>query len=120
MSAPLRIEFPGAVYHVTSRGDRREPIRHDGEDTTTHLKVIAQAMDRFDAQVLAYYQMGNHYHLVLHTRQANLSRLMRHVNSVYTKTFNQRHALVGCLFQGRFKAILVDRAIPPRHPSPFR
>ena len=76
MSRPLRIEFPGAIYHVTSRGDRREPIYRDDEDRTTHLEVIAQAMDRFDAQVLAYCQMGNHCHLVLHTRQANLSRLM--------------------------------------------
>ena len=109
MSRPLRIKFPGAVYHVTLRGDRREPIYRDDEDRTTHLEVIAQAMDRFDAQVLAYCQMGNHYHLVLHTRQANLSRLMRHVNGVYTQAFNQRHALVGHLFQGRFKAILVDR-----------
>jgi putative transposase len=66
-------------------------------------------MDRFDAQVLAYCQMSNHFHLVLHTRQANLSRLMRHVNGVYTQSFNRRHALVGHLFQGRFKAILVDR-----------
>ena len=77
-------------------------------------------MDRLDAQVLAPCQIGNHRHLVLHTHQANLSRLMQHVNGVYTQAFNQRHALVGCLFQGRFKAILVDRAIPPRHPSPFR
>ena len=109
MSRPLRIESPDAVYRVTSRGDRREPIYRDDEDRTTHLEVIAQAMDRFDAQVLACCQMGNHYHLVLHTRQANLSRLMRHVNDAYTQAFNQRHALVGHLFQGRFKAILVDR-----------
>ena len=66
-------------------------------------------MDRFDAQALAYCQMGNHFHLVLHTRQANLSRLMRHVNGVYMQDFNRRHRLVGHLFQGRFKAILVDR-----------
>ena len=65
-------------------------------------------MDRFDAQVLACCQIGNHCHLVLHTHQANLSRLMRHVNGVYTQALNQRHALVGHLFQGRFKAILVD------------
>ena len=78
MSRPLRIEFPGAIYHVTSRGDRREPIYRDDEDRTTHLEVIAQAMDRFDAQVLAYCQMGNHCHLVLHTRQANLSRSRGH------------------------------------------
>jgi putative transposase len=71
--------------------------------------VLAQAMDRFDAQVLAYCLMGNHYHFVLHTRQANLSRLMRHVNGVYTQLFNRQHGKVGHLFQGRFKAILVDR-----------
>lgn len=109
MSRPLRIEFPGAVYHVTSRGDRREPIYRDEDDRRVQLDVISQAMDRFNAQVLAYCQMGNHYHLVLHTRQANLSRLMRHVNGVYTQAFNQRHTLSGHLFQGRFKAILVDR-----------
>jgi putative transposase len=109
MSRPLRIEFPGAVYHVTSRGDRREPIYRDDIDRLAQLGVIAQAMDRFDAQVLAYCQMGNHFHLVLHTRQANLSRLMRHVNGVYTQDHNRRHGLVGHLFQGRFKAILVDR-----------
>ena len=109
MSRPLRIEFPGAVYHVTSRGDRRELIYRDDEDRTTHLEIIDRAMDRFDAQVLAYCQMGNHFHVVVHTRQANLSRLMRHVNGVYTQAFNRRHGLVGHLFQGRFKAILVDR-----------
>jgi REP element-mobilizing transposase RayT len=109
MSRPLRIEFPGAVYHVTSRGDRREPIYRDDHDRMAQLDVIAQAMDRFDAQVLAYCLMGNHYHLVLHTRQANLSRLMRHVNGVYTQAFNRRHGLVGHLLQGRFKANLVDR-----------
>jgi putative transposase len=66
-------------------------------------------MDRFSAQVLAYCLMGNHYHFVLHTREANLSRLMRHINGVYTQVFNRRHGKVGHLFQGRFKAILVDR-----------
>jgi putative transposase len=109
MSRPLRIEFPGAVYHVTSRGDRREPIYRDEVDRQMQLDVLAQAMDRFDAQVLAYCLMGNHYHLVLHTRQGNLSRLMRHFNGVYTQAYNRRHGLVGHLFQGRFKAILVDR-----------
>jgi putative transposase len=109
MSRPLRIEFEGAIYHVTSRGDRREPIYRDDVDRTAHLAVLAQAMARFDAQVLAYCLMDNHYHLVLHTRSANLSRLMRHLNGVYTQAFNRRHNLVGHLFQGRFKAILVDR-----------
>jgi REP element-mobilizing transposase RayT len=109
MSRPLRIEFPGAVYHVTSRGDMREPIYRDDADRLLQLDVLATALDRFDAQVLAYCQMGNHYHLVLNTRQGNLSRLMRHLNGVYTQGFNRRHGLVGHLFQGRFKAILVDR-----------
>jgi REP element-mobilizing transposase RayT len=109
MSRPLRLEFSGAIYHITSRGDRREPIYRDDGDRNDHLEVLAQAADRFDAQLLAYCQMGNHYHLVLHTRQGNLSRLMRHVNGVYTQRFNRRHGLVGHLLQGRFKAILVDR-----------
>jgi len=109
MSRPLRIEFPNAIYHVTSRGDRREAIYRDDLDRQAQLDTIAHAMDRFDARVLAYCQMGNHYHLVLQTRQANLSQLMRHVNGVYTQAFNRRHGLVGHLFQGRFKAILVDR-----------
>lgn len=108
MSRPLRIEFPGAVYHVTSRGDRREAIYRDDDDRVRHLEVIAQGVDRFDARVLAYCLMGNHYHLVLRTGQPNLSALMRHINGVYTQIFNRRHALAGHLFQGRFKAILVD------------
>lgn len=109
MSRPLRLEFPGAIYHVTSRGDRREPIYSDDQDRQDQLAVLDQAADHFDAQALAYCQMGNHYHLVLHTRMSNLSRLMRHLNGVYTQRFNRRHGLVGHLFQGRFKAILVDR-----------
>ena len=109
MARPLRIEFPGAIYHLTSRGDRREPIYRDDADRRTQLGILAQALDRFDAKVLAYCLMGNHYHLVLQTHQANLSRLMRHFNGVYTQQFNRRHGLVGHLFQGRFKAILVDR-----------
>lgn len=109
MARPLRIEFPGAVYHVTARGDRREPIFVDDEDRHALLEVLAQALSRFDAEALAYCLMGNHYHFVLHTRQANLSLLMRHVNGVYTQSYNRRHNKVGHLFQGRFKAILVDR-----------
>ena len=109
MSRPLRIEFPGALYHVTSRGDRREAIYLDDTDRLLHLDVLAQTLDRFDAQALAYCLMGNHYHLVLHTAQPNLSRLMRHLNGVFSQAFNRRHGLVGHVFQGRFKAILVDR-----------
>jgi putative transposase len=108
MVRPLRIEYPGAVYHVTSRGDRREPIAKDDTDRAMFLEVLGQSLQRFDAQAWGYCLMGNHYHLVLHTREANLSRLMRQVNGVYTQSFNRRHGLTGHLFQGRFKAILVD------------
>ena len=108
MARPLRIEYQGAVYHITSRGDSREPMALDDVDRSAFIEVLAQALKRFDARAWAYCLMGDHYHLVLHTRQANLSRLMRHVNGVYTQTFNRRHGLVGHLFQGRFKAIVVD------------
>jgi REP element-mobilizing transposase RayT len=108
MARPLRIEFEDAYYHVTSRGDRREPIFLDDADRQAFLGLIDQTCERFDAAVLAYCLMGNHYHLVLATRQANLSMLMRHLNGVYTQRFNRRHAKVGHVFQGRFKAILVD------------
>lgn len=109
MTRPLRIEFPGAVYHVTSRGDRREPIYVDDEDRRALLDVLGSGLDRFDACALAFCLMGNHYHFVIQTRQANLSKLMRHVNGVFTQRFNFRHGKVGHLFQGRFKAILVDK-----------
>ncbi|MHB1331380.1 MAG: transposase [Sulfuriferula sp.] len=109
MTRPLRIEFPGALYHVTSRGDRREPIFEDDADRQAFVGIVALALDRFDACALAFCLMDNHYHLVLHTRQPNLSALMRQINGVYTQAYNRRHAKVGHLFQGRFKAILVDR-----------
>lgn len=109
MSRPLRIEFPGALYHVTSRGDRREDIFADDLDRARLLAVVAQGLARYDAQLLSYCLMSNHYHFVLHTRQGHLSALMRHINGIYTQGFNRRHGKVGHLFQGRFKAILVDR-----------
>ena len=108
MARPLRIEFPGAIYHVTSRGDRREPIFEDDEGRHNFLTVVGQAMERFDASVLAYCLMDNHYHLVIHTHRGNLSRLMQQLNGVYTQAYNRRHNMGGHLFQGRFKGILVD------------
>jgi putative transposase len=108
MGRPPRIEYPGAIYHVTSRGDRQEPIFRNREDRQRLLEIVDQAMTRLDAQMFAFCLMGNHYHFVLRTRQANLSRLMRHVNGEYTRTFNRRHAVVGHVFQGRFHAVLID------------
>lgn len=93
MVRPLGIEYPGAVYHVTSQGDRREAIAKDDTDRMLFLDVLGQALERFDSQLWAYCLMGNHYHLVLRTREANLSRLMRQINGVYTQSFNRRHSL---------------------------
>ena len=94
---------------MTSRGDRREDIFENDADRQSFLDVVSQAMERFDAVALAYCLMDNHYHFVIHTRRANLSRLMRQINGIYTQAFNRRHTKAGHLFQGRFKAILVDR-----------
>lgn len=109
MTRPLRIDFPDALYHVTSRGDRREPIFVDDADRLAFLDVLELGCERFEAEVHAYCLMGNHYHVVVATPQGNLSALMRHLNGVYTQRFNRRHGKVGHVFQGRFKAILVDR-----------
>ncbi|HYD61601.1 MAG TPA: transposase [Noviherbaspirillum sp.] len=108
MARPLRLEFESALYHVTTRGDRREPIFEDDADREALLEVVRQGVERFDVVVYAYCLMSNHYHFVLQTRQPNLSRLMRHVNGVYTQAYNRRHRKVGHLFQGRFKAEVVD------------
>lgn len=91
MARPLRIEFPGAFYQVTSRGDRREPIFEDGVDRLAFLDVLGSGLERFDGCALAWCFMGNHDHFVFQTRQPNLSLPMRHINGVYTQRFNQRH-----------------------------
>ncbi|MEJ6008103.1 transposase [Paucibacter sp. AS339] len=109
MARPPRIEFPGAVYHVSSRSEAGVPAFADDVDRQALLDLLAQAMQRFDAQVLAYCLLPDHYHLLLYTRGANLSRLMRHLNGVYTQHHNRRHGGDGALFHGRFKALLVDR-----------
>ncbi|MFL6682818.1 MAG: REP-associated tyrosine transposase [Burkholderiaceae bacterium] len=108
MGRPLRIEFPDAVYHVTSRGDRQEPVFRDPTDRRRLLDIVDQAMGRLEAEMFAYCLMGNHYHFVLRTRLPNLSRLMRHINGEYTRSFNRRHQVTGHVFQGRFHAVIVD------------
>ena len=109
MSRPLRIEFIDALYHVTSRGNRSEHIFADDSDRCALLAVFDRAFERFHATAFAYCLMGNHYHIVVQTHQPNLSRLMRHINGVYTQTYNRRHSKIGHVFQGRFNAILVQR-----------
>ncbi|MBP8116766.1 MAG: transposase [Nitrospira sp.] len=109
MARPLRIEVPGAVYHVTSRGNARQDIVVDDRDRVQWLTVLAHVIDRYGWRCHAYCLMDNHYHLLLETPQPNLSLGMRQLNGRYTQDYNRRHERVGHLFQGRFKAILVEK-----------
>jgi putative transposase len=109
MARPLRIELAGGLYHVTSRGDRREAIYRDDADRIAWLDLFGDVCERFNWRCHAYCEMTNHYHAVVETPEANLSKGMRQLNGVYTQSTNRRHGLVGHLFQGRFKAILVER-----------
>jgi putative transposase len=108
MARPLRIERPGAWYHVTARGNERRPIYRDDRDRRHFCEVLAEAVDRFHLALHAYVLMDNHFHLLLETAEPNLSRAMQWLSVSYSVWFNRRHGRVGHLFQGRFKAILVD------------
>lgn len=109
MARPLRIEYEGAVYHVTSRGNARQDIFVDDEDRYAFLEVLGDTVERFAWMCHAYCLMSNHYHLLIETPHPNLSRGMRHLNGVYTQRFNRRHGRVGHVLQGRFKSILVEK-----------
>ncbi len=109
MARPLRLELAGALYHVTSRGDGGDDIFLTDEDRLAWLETFAEVCKRFDWVCHAYCLMTNHYHVVLETPQANLSKGMRQLNGVYTQRFNRIHGRGGHVFQGRFKAILVDK-----------
>ena len=109
MARPLRLEFPGAIYHVTARGNARAAIFLDDEDRGLFVGVLAECVSRFGWLCHAYCLMDNHYHLLIETPGGNLSAGMRQLNGIYTQRFNRRHGRVGHIFQGRFKAILVER-----------
>ncbi|MGH7794976.1 MAG: REP-associated tyrosine transposase, partial [Candidatus Binatia bacterium] len=109
MARPLRIEYSGALYHVTSRGDRQEPIFDDDQDRRAFLNVLGEVVSRYRWRCHAYCLMGNHYHLMIETPEGNLAKGMRQLNGVFTQWSNRRHKRSGHLFQGRYKAILVDR-----------
>jgi putative transposase len=109
MARPLRLELAGALYHVTSRGDGREDIYLAENDRLAWLETLGQVCARFNWLCHAYCQMTNHYHIVVETPDANLSKGMRQLNGVYTQRFNRSHQSVGHVFQGRFKAVLVEK-----------
>lgn len=109
MARPLRLEFAGAIYHVTSRGDRQEAIYRNDGDRHAWLGILAAVCARFRWNIHAFCLMGNHYHIVVETPEGNLARGMRQLNGQYTQRFNFRNSVVGHLFQGRYKAILVQR-----------
>jgi putative transposase len=109
MARPLRIEYSGAVYHLTSRGNERKDIFRDDEDRKTFLSILHRVNKRYNWVCPAYCLMGNHYHLLIETPDGNVSLGMRQLNGVYTQTFNRRHRRTGHLFQGRYKAILIQK-----------
>ena len=109
MARPLRIEYPGAVYHVTSRGNAKKKIFKDDTDRDKFLHTLSIVVIRFNWLCHGYCLMDNHYHLLIETPDANLSKGMRQLNGVYTQSFNRSHKKTGHIFQGRYKAILVEK-----------
>ena len=108
MARPLRIERAGAWYHITARGTERRVIYKDDVDRRRWLGLLAEAAARFNWLVHGYVMMDNHYHLIIQTREANLSQSMQWLQTSYSMGFNHRHGRVGPLFQGRFKAVVVE------------
>jgi REP element-mobilizing transposase RayT len=108
MSRPLRIEYPGAWYHVMNRGRRGEIIFSEQKDYHRFIDLLIESCELWNIRISAYCLMPNHYHLLIQTPNGNLSRCMRHINAVYTQRFNRAYDCDGQLFRGRFKSILVD------------
>ena len=108
MARPLRIQFPGAFYHVTCRGIERRQIFFDNKDRFRFLALLTESLDTYQVVLYAYIMMANHFHLVIQTKKANCSEFMRHFNIRYTGWFNWRRHRHGNLYQGRYKAYLID------------
>ncbi len=109
MARSLRLNFAGGVYHVTARGNERKALVRDDRDRARFVDTLAQMVQQYRVACHAWVLMTNHYHLLLETPTPNLSLAIRHLNGVYTQAFNRRHGRVGHLFQGRFKAIVVEK-----------
>ncbi|HEV2063573.1 MAG TPA: transposase [Thermoanaerobaculia bacterium] len=108
MARPLRIEVPGGVFHVMARGNERRPIFQDDADRQRYLDRLAHYREKFEFELIAYCLLDNHVHLAVRTGRFPLSRIMAGLQTSYTQAFNGRHRRVGHLFQGRYKALLVE------------
>ena len=108
MSRPLRIQYPDAWYHVMNRGRRGEDVFAGKKDYNAFIDLLKELVEDYNVKIAAYCLMSNHYHLLVQTPEANISRAMRHLNGVYTQRFNKSYHCDGQLFRGRFKSILVD------------
>ena len=108
MTRPLRIEYPGAYYHVVNRGNNQENIFKNDRDREKFIEYLERATDRFSTIIHSYCLMDNHYHLLVETLEANLSLSMQWINVSYATYFNRKRGRRGHLFQGRFKEILID------------
>ena len=109
MARRPRVEFPGALYHVITRGNQRQKIFYDDQDRNKYLSLLQDFKEAYSFRVYAYVLMRNHVHLLMETARVPLSRIMQRLSSGYTQYFNRRHRLTGHLFQGRYKAILCDK-----------
>jgi REP element-mobilizing transposase RayT len=109
MARPLRIEYPGAVYHITNRGNDKKAVFKDDQDRETFLRILAYVNKRYHWLCHAYCLMDNHYHLMIETPDGNLALGMRQLNGVYTQARNKRYNKTGHLFQGRYKAVLIQK-----------
>ena len=109
MARPLRIQYPGAFYHVTTRGNEQKGIFRSARDRQKFLEYLESATTRYGARIHVYCLMSNHYHLLVETPEGNLSRIMSQVNGAYTTYFNTKRRRFGHLVQGRYKAILVEK-----------
>lgn len=112
MARPLRIQYPGAVYHVMARGNQGQPIYKDDQDRKRFLETLAESCQKTGWLIHAYVLMGNHYHLLIETPEANLVAGMKWLQGAYTQRYNGRHKVFGHLFQGRYKAVMVDGQEP--------
>ena len=112
MARPLRIEYVGAVYHVMARGNQGLPIFRDDQDRQRFLETVGEACEKTGWRIHAYVLMGNHYHLLVETPEGNLVAGMKWLQGAYTQRFNGRHKVFGHLFQGRYKAVVIDGSSP--------